>query len=567
MFQQSLHFIPFTALVFTSAPMPRSRLGPLALESKLGDNPSQSIVWRAVHIELHRSVAVKVFSTPFGGTMEGREAFATEWEALKRLQHPAIARCYGGGFEETDAYLAYEFIEGETLAQQIERRGRLTWDSVLDFAIPIAEGLAAAHATGICHGAISPSKVIISGLSPVLLDFRTDRVHTIYRNPRSATALELALQPPEVAADPTAVSPHGDLYSLGALMFLALTGRPPISGNTVQEVIRNSATEIPPKAAAIVLDCPVWVSTIVEQALEKETDSRPHDANALALALAEARRRSSGMSGVAEHASSGFSPLQMTRQKDKEEARKLLGRDALEDSDSVPDGTAYYEKAWFLIGSLAVIMGFLAWLLWPLNETQIRSRAETLIAEGSRSSLEQAKNSYLLPLTRRFPDSTNAQWAEEQIDEIEMRQAEHALEVKTKRNIRLRDEGERLYAEAQRFEQFGDAATALDKYKSMETLLADDPKYKPFVNLARRQITKIRSQITASGEAARIVQAKLTEADQLQRQGNFVAARDIWYSIVELYGDNAELAPLVQSAHQRLGSAASDRRLQPPTEG
>ena len=82
--------------------MPRTRLGPLALESKLGDHPSQSIVWRAVHIDLHRAVAVKVFTTPFGGTLEGREAFAEEWEALKRLQHPAIARCYGGGFEETD---------------------------------------------------------------------------------------------------------------------------------------------------------------------------------------------------------------------------------------------------------------------------------------------------------------------------------------------------------------------------------------------------------------------------------------------------------------------------------
>ncbi|MGV3484106.1 MAG: protein kinase domain-containing protein, partial [Planctomycetaceae bacterium] len=111
--------------------MPRSRLGPLALEAKLGDHPSQSIVWRAVHIDLHRAVAVKVFTTPFGGTLEGREAFAEEWEALKRLQHPAIARCYGGGFEETDAYLAYEFIEGETLSQQLERRGRLNWDAVV----------------------------------------------------------------------------------------------------------------------------------------------------------------------------------------------------------------------------------------------------------------------------------------------------------------------------------------------------------------------------------------------------------------------------------------------------
>jgi serine/threonine protein kinase len=539
--------------------MPRSRLGPLALEAKLGDNPSQSIVWRAIHIELHRAIAVKVFATPFGGTSEGREAFAEEWEALKRLQHPAIARCYGGGFEETEAYLAYEFIEGETLAQQLERRGRLHWDAVLDFAIPIAEGLAAAHAAGICHGAISPSKVIISGLSPVLIDFRIDRAHSIYRNPRSITPLEMALQSPEVIDDPSRISPHGDIYSLGALMFLALTGRPPISGDSVAQVMGNAQNEIPPKAASIALDCPVWVSTVVQQTLEKDMFARHHDAKALFMALTEARLRSSGLSGVAEHVSSGFSPLQMTKQKEKEEARKLLGRDALTDSDAIGDSTPYHERAWFLFAILILIFGFIAWTIWPLNESAMRSRAEALIAEATRSSLEQAKNSYLIPMTKRFPEGDHADWASEQIHEIEMQQAEHALDVKLKRNMRLRDEGERLYAEALQFERFGDSSTALDKYKSLETLLGDDPKYKPYVNLARRQISRLRGKIDSGGEAARIIQQKLAEAERLARQGNVIGARTIWYSIVELYADNADVGPLVQTAQQRLGGASSDQ--------
>ena len=52
--------------------MPRSRLGPLAIEAKLGDHPSQSSVWRAIHVQLKRAVAVKVFAAPFGGTPEAR---------------------------------------------------------------------------------------------------------------------------------------------------------------------------------------------------------------------------------------------------------------------------------------------------------------------------------------------------------------------------------------------------------------------------------------------------------------------------------------------------------------
>jgi len=541
--------------------MPRSRLGPLALEFKLGDNPSQSLVWRAIHVDLRRAVAVKVFATPFGGTLEGREAFAAEWEQLKQLQHPAIARCYGGGFEQTDAYLAYEFIEGETLSEVLERRGRLDWDAVLDFAIPIAEAIAAAHANGISHGAISPSKIIISGLSPVLIDLRVDRAHSIYRNPRPVTPLEWSLQPPEVIIDPASVSPRGDLYSLGAVMFLALTGRQPIPGDTVAEVTTNSATHTPPKAASLVLDCPVWVSTVVQQALEKDVVARPHDARAMAAALSEARRRSSGLSGVAEHAASGFSALQMTKQKEKDEARKLLGRE-LKNTQTRRDATPYHEQAWLLFAALLAMIGFFTWMMWPLNESQLRIRAEALIADTSRSSLEQAKNSYLTQMLERFPDGENSQWAKDQIEEIEMMQAEHALSVKIKRNFPLKDEGERLYAEAQQLERFGDTATALEKYKSIETLLGDNPQYKPYVNLAIRQAEVLRKQSSTLGEAARIVNSKLKDADAKVREGDTQAAREIWFSILEAYGENRDVGSQVQLAQKRLdasgGSVVSD---------
>lgn len=541
--------------------MPRSRLGPLALETKLGDYPSQSLVWRAIHVEQRRAVAVKVFSVPFGGTPESRALLAREWEKLKRLNHPAIARCYGGGFEDNDAYLAYELIEGQTLASQLERRSRLAWDAVLDFAIPIADALVVAHSKGIYHGAIVPDKIIIAGLAPVLIDFRVDRVHSVYRNPRRPSALEVAMQPPEVVADPAAISPRGDIYSLGAVMFWALTGRPPISGETAEEVAQNVAAEQPPKAASIALDCPVWISTLVEQALQKDIDARPHDARSFALALSEARQRSGGLTGVAEHASSGFSPLQVTKQEEKDEARKLLGREVVDVSDEeLPDGTPLHDKAWFLVLALVVIVAGLAWLVWPLNESQMRSRAEKLLAEETRSSMEQAKNSYLLPMLKRFPDGEHSAWAAEQVDAIEMIEAEHALAVKVKRNLPLRDEGERLYAEAQRFEQFGDKATALDKYKSMETLLGDNPKYRPFVNLARRQIGQIRSRPDAEGEAAQIVQRRLDDADKLAQLGNIIGARDIWYSVIELYGDNTDVGPLVRIAQQRLIGTESARR-------
>ena len=155
--------------------MPRSRLGPLAIEAKLGDHPSQSSVWRAIHVQLKRAVAVKVFAAPFGGTPEARAAFAEEWEVLKQIQHPAIVRCYGGGFEETDAYLAHELIEGPTLASELERRSRLPWESVLDLAEALAGALQVLHEKKLVYGVMQPDKVMLAGLSPVLIDVRVDR--------------------------------------------------------------------------------------------------------------------------------------------------------------------------------------------------------------------------------------------------------------------------------------------------------------------------------------------------------------------------------------------------------
>ncbi len=538
--------------------MPRSRLGPLAIESKLGDHPSQSSVWRAIHVQLKRAIAVKIFSSPFGGTPEARAAFAQEWETLKQFDHPAIVRCFGGGFEETDAYLAHELIEGETLASQLERRSRLSWESVLDLAEPIADALNYLHQRGCLHGSIQPDKIIFAGLSPVLLDVRVDRVSTPFRTNRPPTVQEISLMPPELIEDPIALSADTDLYSLGATLYFALTGRPPISGETIKEVSEKVVSEVPEPPASIVMECPVWLNRLVMQMLAKDPAARPHGAAAVLLALAEVRRRSMSRVGVAEHASAGFSPLNVNDQKEREEARILLGHGGFEENKNSIGDTAWHDKPLVLIVGLLLLAGLFVYFIWPLNEDQMRDRAEALLVMDSRNALNQAKVSYLEPMLERYPDGEHVGWAQEQLARVEMVQAEHALSVKLKRNLPLKDEGERLYAEANKFERFGDTATALDQYRSMETLLGDDAKYRPYVNLARRQIARIEFEGVEADEAARIIESKLDQADELMKSGKVIAARQIWYSLVELYGNNDNVAPLIAKAQERLAGNDSN---------
>ena len=544
--------------------MPRSRLGPLAIETKLGDQPSQSCVWRAIHVQLQKSVAVKIFSSPFGSTPEARTEFVTEWEQLKRLTHSALVRCYGGGFEDNDAYLAYELIEGESLVAQVERRSRLSWESVLELAEPIVDGLRYLHEHEIYHGAIQPDKILIAGLSPILIDIRTNRFASPFKTSRPPTIQELAFRAPELTRDPSSISNQSDLYSFGATLYFALTGRPPVTGESIEEVTKNAAEQNPASPASIVMECPVWLDKLILQLLEKEPIARPISAEAVSLALAEVRRRAMSRTGVAEHASAGFSPLSVTDQGDRDTARSLLGRGVVnvdEFNETPPDWTPWHDKAWFLVGVLAMMLLMLGYAVWPLSEVQLRHEAEALIAQDTQSALVQAKNNYLLPMLNRFPNGEHRDWAEEQIEQIEMIQAEHALSVKLKRNLPIKNEGERLYAEALRYEQFGDTASALDQYRSIETLLNDDLKYRPYVNLARRQIAEIDRSSVAKGEAAEMIQAKLDEAQRMSDQGNVVAARQIWYSIVELYANNSNVAPLVVKAQECLAQSSIDPQL------
>jgi hypothetical protein len=506
-------------------------------------------------VQLKRAVAVKVFAAPFGGTPEARSAFAAEWEVLKQIQHPAIVRCYGGGFEETDAYLAHELIEGPTLASELERRSRLSWESVLDLAESLTAALQLLHEKEVLYGVVQPEKVLFAGLSPVLIDVRVDRATTLYRTNRVVTPDEMTYWSPELAENSNAFSVHGDLYSLGATLYTSLTGRAVVSGTSVEEVRGNILYETPQSPASIVMDCPVWLDKLIMQLLEKDPSNRPHGAAAVTLALQEVRRRSMSRTGVAEHISHGFSPLNVTDQKERDEARILLGHGALDaDEDENVTKPEWYDRAIVLVLGLIFIASMITYAVWPLNENQMRDRAKDLLAREDRNSLNQAKVSYLEPMLEKYPDGVHAAWAHDQLEYVAMIQAEHVLKVKLKANRPLSNEGERLYAEAYEFEKFGDVATALDRYRSMQTLLADDERYLPFVNLARRQIADIEENGFEQGEAARIIQNKLDEAEKSLKDGNIVAARKIWYSILDLYGNNGNVAPLVSKAQKLLAT-------------
>lgn len=533
-----------------------SRFGPFALEGKLGEDPSGS-VYRAIHLKQSRMVAVKVFDAPLAAkNSAAKQALVQEMDRLKALRHWNIVGCYGGLLEEMQGCIASEFVEGESLKELLARRDRLAWESVVDYAYQITAGLECAHEQQVIHQDLHPDKILIAEDGTVkIADFRVDRS----RNPWCGTSTRLTIErvayrAPEQLAGEQELTHKTDLYALGCIMFEMLVGKPPFVGETVEEIARQHREDESPRVDGIIFECPVWLSTIVTQLLEKDPAKRPYGAGAVSLALSETTRQVAAGTTTVAHAAGGFSALQSYGEKDA--ARELLEhaqRPARKEKDT-EEGPPFYEQAWFLTLCLLVLVGVPGlWLLWPPSEAGLMNRAVAIIESKEGVQREDAR-AHLEKLLRMYPDGEFAAQAEEHIRQLDMASAKRKFEFNVKFGREPKSEAELLYKEAWDFEQFGDRIAALDKYRSMVAVLVDgneDATRTAFVNLARQNIAEIEAK-GSDDDRIDFIEGRLQDADQLSLNGKELDAKKIWRGIIELYGNKPEFQSLVERAEVRL---------------
>ncbi len=528
--------------------MVRSRIGPLALEVPLGK--SGGTLYRAIHVQQRSQVALRLLSFPLGLTPEAKKQFMDDVDRLKALRHDHIVRCFGGGFDGNDAYLVYELINGESLEDQLSRVERLPWEIVLQYGLQMCDALQFAHNQGWLHQNLSTSQVLCQTdqQSIKLSDFRGEAISRLASRPR--TLQSLSYQAPEQFTSGFTPHPALDLYALGAILYHALTGFPPVRGDSIEHIRQQALNaEIPP-VATVVFDCPVWLSKIVDQLLQKNPVQRPFTAAAVAMALQEAERRAMSGASVVEHAMGGFSPLQMNL--DKDEAEKALGVKPKKKRKSANSDVPLLERPLVLIACIALAIGLTAYMLMPLDEATMRRRAEKLLANQDGISYNDARDRYLIPMVTRFPSGQHREWAESQLEFIEMVNAEAKMDRNARFNRDPSSEGERRYSEARRYERFGDRISALERYKAIVELYQENPDERPFVNLSLRQIREIEAEPPDKEELKRFLTGKLDEAEQLYERGDVLAAKKIWDSILSLYNGNAEMVSIVSRAQRRI---------------
>jgi serine/threonine protein kinase len=269
----------------------RRRLANYELGDRIGAG-GMATVFRATHVFLGRTVAVKFISREVLGDPEAVLRFIHETLAIGELDHPNIVRATDAGCENGVHFLVTEYIEGEDLAQLVKRRGPLSVADACEVICQAALGLAHAHERGLVHRDIKPSNLRIDRTGVVkLLDFGLARMTTGQTMLTDAGQMigTLDFAAPEQLNDARNVDGRADIYSLGCTFWFLLAGAPPFSGpiyGTPASKIKGHLADRPVSPAIHNGKLPSAVLNTLERMMSKEPSERYASALQVAARLA-----------------------------------------------------------------------------------------------------------------------------------------------------------------------------------------------------------------------------------------------------------------------------------------
>jgi serine/threonine protein kinase len=244
-------------------------------------------VYRAVDESLGRAVAVKVLRRELADEPAYLERFRREARAAAALSHPGVASVYDYGEMGGQPFIVMELVEGETLAERIAARGRLSWTEAFALGEQVASALAAAHAQRLVHRDVKPGNILIGpGERAKVTDFGIAKAAASATLTRTGMVLGSAnyVAPEQATGD--GVGPAADQYSLGCVLFEAVTGQTPYTGRNPVAIATQHVSAPVPDPRRTQPDLPVPAAQLIQRALAKDPSDRFASATAMADALA-----------------------------------------------------------------------------------------------------------------------------------------------------------------------------------------------------------------------------------------------------------------------------------------
>jgi serine/threonine protein kinase len=490
-----------------------TRIGPYLVERKLGSG-GMGTVYLATHEQTGRIVALKLLS-PSLAREEGLVArFMREIAALQKLKNPHVVELFDHGVDGDMYYYAMEYVPGETLTARLRREKRIPWREMIDLSIEICVALKSAHDAGIIHRDLKPSNLLLTPDGNLkLTDFGVAQVFAGSKLTVTGGIIGTAEYMSPEQGQGRRITKRSDLYALGAVMYVMLTGRPPFTGKTTLDVIHKHKYNQFDRPRTVVPEIPYWLDEIVCQLMEKDPEKRPADAFVVNRRLQEVLKKveiansEQTLGGGTQNDASTFNAAGASNRSGSAGApgghgtlMRDLFRAEIEAEQKRGGWRRLFENTWVLVGLLAVSLLVIAYGV-------VSSRARN-VEPTEESSGETAS-------WRREP----------------------------------RTELERVVGLARHQHDDGDVAGAERTLLAFAALL---PEQSPERARVDKLVAELRARIEEHPRDLSFVVEALDRADKLLAAGKGAEARTIWSGVIALYGDDERAAADVERARLNL---------------
>ena len=279
---------------------PDTQLGHYIIRAQLGAG-GMGEVYLAEDTQLRRKVAIKLLPACALADDQARKRLVREARAAAALDHPNICAVYEVREADGQAFIALQYVEGETLASLIGRQP-LDVPTALALATQVADALAEAHAAGIVHRDIKPQNIMVTRRGQAkVMDFGLAKLapsvtpadpqaetQSLLTTPGAIIGTVPYMSPEQVRGEP--VDPRTDIFSFGAVLYEMITGHQPFAAKTMAEIISAILTGEPPPLASYAIAPPAALEQILRKCLEKDRERRYQTMREVEADLEIARR-------------------------------------------------------------------------------------------------------------------------------------------------------------------------------------------------------------------------------------------------------------------------------------